>query len=147
MPDDNACKLNRQEKKCDESIQYSYINSESNINNVLEENLSEVDINEVKKIVDNIIKEEEELFRRNMSKLEIKEEEELFRRNMSKLEIKEEEEQYRRNMNKLEMKEKHKNANENNDINLLQKDTSIDENISDDNLDKIDCHEINNYEE
>jgi len=35
--------------------------------------LSEVDINEVKQIVDNIIKEEEELFRRNMNKLELKE--------------------------------------------------------------------------
>jgi len=82
---------------------------------VLEENLSDVDINEVKKIVDNIIKEEEELFRRNMSK--------------------------------LDFKEKQINENEDNNINLFQKDETVDKNIIDENIDKIECKELNTHEE
>jgi hypothetical protein len=82
---------------------------------VIEENLSDVDINEVKKIVDNIIKEEEELFRRNMSK--------------------------------LEFKGKQDNENEDNNINLFQKDETVDKNIIDENIDKIECKELNTYEE
>lgn len=82
---------------------------------MLEENLSDVDINEVKKIVDNIIKEEEELFRRNMSK--------------------------------LDFKEKQINENEDNNINLFQKDETVDKNIIDENIDKIECKELNTHEE
>jgi hypothetical protein len=93
---------------------YDYC-TDSNINNVIEENLSDVDINEVKKIVDNKKKEEEELFRRNMSK--------------------------------LEFKGKQDNENEDNNINLFQKDETVEKNIIDENMDKIECKELNTYEE
>jgi hypothetical protein len=50
-------------------------------------------------------------------------------------------------MSKLEFKGKQVNENEDNNINLFQKDETVDKNIIDENIDKIECKELNTYEE
>lgn len=50
-------------------------------------------------------------------------------------------------MNKLEIKEKQNTEIENSNINSLKKDDSMDKNFIDNNLDNVECIELNNYEE
>lgn len=93
-----------------------------------------MDINEVKKIVDNIIKEEEELFRRNMNKLEMKEK------------LNNETNDNNTNLTqKDEYADKHENSSHYSDKNLIK--NYSDKNLIDDNLDKIEYEEQNDNQE